>query len=160
MAALIVGMIGIGWYMTGLAKDSPLRNDLVGLHKSFGSLILILFCFRVVLRIVTKIPKLPAGIPWAEQKLAHLGHVALYLFMLIVPLSGYAMSNMYGFSVNMFGIAMPKLFSADKNLAHTAHEAHEILPYIFLVLIFFHVAAVIKHRFFDKSGNDVLGRML
>lgn len=160
MALIILGMIGVGWYMSGLPKDGSLRNVLVDLHKSFGVLILILFFVRVAIRLATKIPPLPGTIPALQRKLAHLGHFMLYGLIFIVPLSGYAMSNMFGYRVKMFGLEMPKIFPDDKVIGRIAHEAHEILPYIFLAIIALHVAAVIQHHFFDKPENDILKRMV
>jgi cytochrome b561 len=160
MALFIIGMIAVGWYMHSLPRNDDLKNTLVGLHKSFGALILILFFVRVFLRFATKIPPLPKTIPPIERKLAHLGHGILYILIGIVPFSGYAMSNLHGSDVNLFGIKLPRLFLENKEFAHLSHEAHEILPYILLAIIIIHIAAVIKHRFFEKPQNNVLKRML
>lgn len=160
MALMILGMIGVGWYMEDLPRENPLKGQLVGLHKSFGALALILFFVRAALRLATKVPPLPETIPVIQRFLAHAGHKLLYLLMFIVPLSGYAMSNLYGYGVKMFGIEMPKLFPEDKELASFVREAHEILPYILLGVVVLHVGAVIQHRFFDKKENDVLNRMV
>jgi cytochrome b561 len=160
MALTIIAMIGVGWYMTELPKEGSLKNVLIGLHKSFGALLLILFFVRIALRFTTKIPALPVGIPKIQKKLAHLGHFMLYVFMLIVPLSGYAMSNLYGYDVSMFGIPLPKLFAENKDLGKLAREAHGIIPYVLLAIVVLHVAAVIQHHFLDKKENDVLKRMV
>lgn len=160
MAVLIICMICLGWYMSDLPKEDPLKGVLVGLHKSFGVLLLVLFLLRVVSRVVLVIPPLPDTMALVERRLAHVGHGTLYILMAVIPLSGYAMSNMYGYGVSVFGLAMPKLFPANKELAAIAREAHELLPYVLLVVLIIHVAAVIKHRFFDKPENNVLGRML
>lgn len=160
MAIIILSMIACGWYMSELPKEDPMRSTFYGLHKSFGVVILILFFVRVVARLITKAPELPVGIPKLQQKLALLGHKLLYLFMFIVPLSGYAMSNLHGYAVKMFGMSMPKIFPDNKALGGVAHEAHEILPYVLLAIVVLHAVAAVQHRFFDKPGNDVLGRML
>ncbi len=160
MALLILGMIAAGWYMAGLPKDDALKAPLTNLHKSFGTLALILFFVRLVIRLATKAPPLPETIPAIQRLLAHLGHAGLYVFMFIVPLSGYAMSNLYGYGVKMFGMEMPRLFSANKEFAALARESHGILPFLLLGLIALHVGAVVQHRFFEKPENDVLKRML
>jgi len=160
MALLIMGMIGIGWYMAELPRENPLKGTLVGLHKSFGALLLILFFVRVGIRFATAIPELPQTMQLLERRLATIGHKLLYVFIGIVPLSGYAMSNFYGYGVSLFGLPLPKIFPENKELAGLAHEAHEVLPYILLVIIVVHVAAVIRHRFFDRPENDVLPRIL
>lgn len=159
MALLILGLIAVGWYMTGLDKTDENRYTFYGWHKSFGVVVLLLFGVRLVLRFTTHIPSLPAGLkPW-EWKLSKLTHGLLYLFMLAVPLSGYAMSAAGGHGVKLFGIPMPSLFPEDKTIAGIAHEAHEIIPYILLGLVVLHIAGALKHRFMDAPENNVIRRM-
>jgi cytochrome b561 len=160
MAIIIIGMIGIGWYMSDLPRENPLKGTLIGIHKSFGVLILILFFVRIFFRLATAIPPLPETIRLMERRLAGVGHKALYVFIGIVPLSGYAMSNLYGYGVSLFGIPLPKIFPENKELAALAREAHEILPYILLGIIIVHIAAVVRHRFFDRPENNVLSRIV
>ncbi len=161
MAILILGMIAVGWYMVGLQKDAPIREVLYFIHKSFGVTVLFLVILRVILRLFTTVPALPDSIPVLERKAAHLAHYSIYLFMFIVPITGYMMSNMFGRSVSWFGITMPQVFASNRELGGFAREMHEILPYVFLAVIFLHAAGALKHRFFDKNPkNDVLSRML
>jgi cytochrome b561 len=80
--------------------------------------------------------------------------------MLIVPLSGYLMSNSYGFEVKIFGIILPNLISQSIDLARIFAEIHEISAFSLAGLIVLHIVAVIKHRFFDQKENDILKRML
>jgi len=161
MAVMILGLIVLGWFMQGLDKDVSYRNDLYGLHKSFGVTVLFLVVLRVALRISTVIPPLPETLPKFIRKVAHLVHHIIYLFIFAVPISGYMMSNMFGYGVSWFGISLPKLFSPNKEIGGLAHEAHAILPYMLLALVTLHVAGAIKHKFFEKDKrNDVLKRML
>lgn len=161
MAIIVLSLIGIGWYMTELEKDAPIRDTIYFIHKSFGVTILLLFFVRVTVRLCVKVPTLPLTIPVYERIAAHTTHFLIYLFIFIVPLSGYMMSNMFGMQVNMFGIHMPQIFAADREMGRIAREAHEILPYLFLGLIFLHVAGALKHKLLDKNPeNDVLKRML
>ena len=48
MAFLLIGMIALGWYMSELAGDDPLRGTLISLHKSFGVTIFILVFIRYI----------------------------------------------------------------------------------------------------------------
>jgi cytochrome b561 len=159
MALLILGMIAVGWYMTGLPDKDPLRGTLYPLHKSLGILLLALVALRVALRFSTPIPPLPAGIPPRERLAAKAGHVLLYLGMIVVPLTGVVMSVAGGYGIAFFGIPLPAFMDVDKPLAHDARELHELLPYILLGVIALHVAGALKHRFFDAPENDVLKRM-
>ncbi len=161
MAAIILFLIGLGIYMADfLSKEAPNRMDVYNLHKSLGALVLALVVVRIVNRLIYKAPEMPKTLLKSEKILAHLTHAALYLLMIFVPLSGYLMSNLFGYPVGFFGIELPKIAETNLELAGFFHEAHEVLPYVLLGLIALHVLAVIKHRFFDKPENDVLKRML
>ncbi|MEI6730443.1 MAG: cytochrome b, partial [Pseudomonadota bacterium] len=148
MAVIIISMIILGIYMGDVDKENPLRMQLYNIHKSFGVTVIFLFALRVAVRLAStaKIPKLPEQIPQLEVRFAHLGHFAIYALMFAVPISGYAMSNSYGYPVKWFTIEMPKLFADDKAFGGLAAQAHEFLAFTLLAVIVIHFAAVIKHR--------------
>ena len=161
MGAMILAAIAIGWFMTGLDSEvSTYKYDLYDAHKAFGALLLIMVIARFILRLVSPIPRLPKTVPSYEKGLSHATHWSIYLFMLLVPLSGYLMSNASGRPISMFGIPMPALIAHDPMLAQQLHEIHIYIPYILLALIAVHLIAVIRHRWFDKPEHDVLKRML
>lgn len=161
MAAIILFLLGLGIYMTEfLPKDSPNHLQVYELHKSFGVVALTLIFIRIANRLIKKAPPLPQTMRKFEQILAHLGHLGLYVLMLVVPLSGFLMSNSFGFPVKLFGIELPMLISTNFDHGKIFAEAHELAAYALLALVVAHVAAVIKHRFFDKPENDVLKRMI
>ena len=158
MALLILGMIALGIYMTGLDDEDASRGDLYGLHKSFGALILFLVVLRFITRLRTAVPDLPKVIPARERKLGHATHYLLYVLMLAVPLVGIALSNSWGDPVHMFGLELPRLFPENKDIAPLVGEAHEILAFVLLGVVGLHVAGVIKHILFEKT--NLLTRML
>ncbi|MGB0361057.1 MAG: cytochrome b, partial [Endozoicomonas sp.] len=126
----------------------------------FGVLILFLFVIRLIMRHLSKVPELPKTMPVHEKKLGNLVHWLLYLLMLIVPLSGYLMSNFGGRNVPFFDFVMPNLVEKNDTLAGLFHEIHITIPYFMLGIIILHILGVIKHRFFDKPEHDVLRRMM
>lgn len=157
MAVIILSLLAMGLYMTGLEREDALRGTLYGLHKSFGVLVLLLLAVRLFLRVATHVPALPKLYPLWERGLAHLGHFALYLLMFGVPMAGIAMSNSGGHPVKFFGVVVPPLFEQNKEFGGLAHEAHWLLAYVLIGVIGLHLAGVIKHRFIDKQ--DILYRM-
>ncbi len=159
-AVIILGLIALGWYMTGLNNNVSYKYELYNLHKSFGVLILLLLPVRLIIRWTSRIPPLPKSMPLAEQRRGKLAHVLLYVFMFIVPASGYLMSDANGRSVPFFTIVMPTLIGKNSVLGGYLTDAHAILAYTFLALITLHVLAVIKYHFFDKPENDILHRMI
>jgi cytochrome b561 len=161
MAVLIIAILAIGIYMTEfLPKDSVNRSQIYSFHKSLGVMAIILIITRIINRFLNKAPNLPQSMAKAEKILAHLGHVGLYLLMIIVPVSGYLMSNSFGYAVSFFSLELPFVVEKNFELAKIFAEIHELSSYSILGLVAIHVLAVIKHRFFDKPENDVLKRMI
>ncbi|MFZ4702596.1 MAG: cytochrome b [Candidatus Methylumidiphilus sp.] len=147
-----------GPIMVDLDKTDPLRADLFGLHKSFGVIAIILLVARLRVRWRATLPALPASLQDWELTLAHWGHRGLYALMIITPIVGWADSNFHGRPVKLFGIPLPKLFPTIENIGTTPGLIHTVLAYTLLGLVAVHVAAVVKHRYFDKA--DVLRRMV
>lgn len=161
MAALILFMLGLGIYMDDfLAKDASNRMEIYSLHKSLGVVALIFIFIRIINRIIVKVPELPATLASHEKILSKIMHGLLYLLMLVVPSSGYLMSNFYGYPVMLFGLKMPFLVEKNPAIGKICAEIHEIGAFTLLACVVLHVAAVIKHRFFDSAENNVLGRMI
>ena len=161
MAARVLFMLALGIYMTEIMlKDAPNHLEVYNLHKSFGVMVLILVVIRIINRLIYKAPPLPGGLLKWEKIASHLGHFGLYVLMIFVPLSGYLMSNFFGFPVHFFQIEMPFLVERNFELGRLFSELHQLLAYLLLALVIIHVLAVIKHRFFDKPENDVLQRMI
>lgn len=161
MAVLILFLLGLGIYMTEfLSKEAPNRLEVYSFHKSLGVIALIFIFIRIINRLLVKAPALPKTMPKHEIILAHLGHFTLYVLMVLVPLSGYLMSNSFGYPVNLFSLELPSLVSTNFELGKVFSETHEVCAYSLLGVIVLHVVAVLKHHFFDKPENDVLKRMI
>ncbi len=161
MAIIIFAALALGVYMTDfLPKDATNRFQIYDLHKSIGVMALIFIAIRLVNRFINKAPELPIGLPKIEKLASHLVHIALYLLMIIVPLSGYLMSNSYGFEVHLFSITMPNIIAANPEIGGIFAKTHEIAAYSLIAALALHILGALKHRFFDKPENDVLKRML
>ena len=112
-------------------------NALVFSHVVFGVLILLLAIWRISIKIRRGSPALPAEESRIQQILAHATHGLLYLFMLLMPLSGMAA---------FFG------------QVEAAAEAHEVMKGALLLFFLLHFVGALYHRFILKSG--VMERML
>ena len=88
IALMIFGMLGFGFYMTGLDL-SPTKLELYSWHKWAGVTVFLLVLVRLAWRIGHRPPALPAHMPAIERLAAHAGHHLLYLLMLAIPLSGW-----------------------------------------------------------------------
>jgi len=88
-----------------------------------------------------------------ERLLAHGGHLALYLLMFAVPLTGWLMSSAYGFPVVFLQLVqLPDLIGQNEALAATLKTVHETLNWIMAACVVGHVLAAIKHHVIDKDG--------
>jgi cytochrome b561 len=161
MALLLLGLVVMGLYMTGL-PFSPQRLRLFNWHKWAGITALALAALRLAWRLARPAPALPAPVAAAMpgwQRRAHQGvHAALYGLLFAIPLLGWAYSSATGMPVVVFGVLpLPDLAPVDKALAATLKQAHHLAAYALVALVALHVGAALKHHFIHRDG--LLGRM-
>jgi cytochrome b561 len=111
-------------------------NPVVALHVFGGIAVLLFALWRLVLRQTRGVPPAPAEEPAPLRLAAHVGHLALYALMVLMPVSGAA--AWFG------GI-------------DTAAEVHEAMKPALLVLVGVHVAAAIWHQVWLK--DNLMARM-
>jgi cytochrome b561 len=160
MAVLIITLLSVGLWMSGLPNDYPGKFDSIyPMHKSFGILALILICIRLVERFrnFNLIPSLPDKIKKFDQKLSKAIHHSLYACMLLMPLSGYTMSVLGGHQVVFFGLELPSIFGESKDLSKVAWQIHGITGFTLIALIALHLAGNVKHFVLDKV--NLISRM-
>ena len=167
IAALILTNIGLAWYF--LSLPHALRSPPTQLHKSIGLTILMLSVIRVGWRLTHKPPPLPATMPTWERLAAQTLHTLFYVFILAMPLSGWALVSASPLikvhPTVLYGLAPFPAFpypGLDSDALHTARElagdTHETLAFLAYAMITLHVSAALKHQFVDR--DEVLGRML
>ncbi len=158
MAILLFGLLALGFYMHDLPL-SPEKLQLYSWHKWAGVTAFLLVLVRLAWRVAHRPPALPASMPKLMQLAAHAGHLALYLLMLAIPLSGWLMSSAKGFQTVWFGVLpIPDLLEKNKELGAQLAEVHEALAILFILTLLAHIGAALKHHFIDK--DDILTRML
>lgn len=158
MAALLVGMIGVGLYMVELPKRTPEVAYYYNLHKSFGLVALLLLVVRAVWRWRTPPPS-SSGLHrtnW-QSKAAQISHRLLYACMLLMPLSGFAGSSFGKYPVKFFGYALPRIGSENAALQAFFRQAHEMMAWLLCALIALHLVGVLFHL--ATSGKGILRRM-
>ena len=158
MALLLFGLLALGFIMTEMPL-SPQKLQVYSWHKWAGVTAFVLLLVRVSWRITHRPPPLPWQMGKLQQAGAHLGHLALYALMILLPISGWLMSSAKGFQTVWFGVLpIPDLLGKDKALGDLLEEVHESLSWLLIVLLVVHVVAALKHHFIDK--DDILTRML
>jgi cytochrome b561 len=125
-------------------------------HKSTGVVVFLLALLRLVLHFTSKSPSAPAEISTGIYRLSQGVVFLLYLMMILVPISGYALSNLHGYSVDLYGLPLPEFFPKNLNWEKYSSLAHEYLAYSFLGLFLLHLAGVIKHHI---QGVEILRRI-
>lgn len=161
LAAMILGSLCFGWYMSGL-PFSPQRLKFYNWHKWAGVTILALSIARLAWRLGHRPPaysaRVQAGTPSWQMRAAEATHAAMYALFFIVPLVGWAYSSAAGFPVVWFGVLpLPDFVPKDEALAELIKPWHGIAAYTLLALVVAHVAAALKHHFVDRDG--LLARM-
>lgn len=129
------------------------------LHKPLGFTALVLIVVRVVWTLTGRRPRLPNNMSAREVFLSKAAHIALYALMLIVPFSGWFMSQYADSTVNYFGLfEIDNLVAANKERVGQLHPVHVYLGLFTLALVVFHIAAALFHQYVRR--DDVLVKML
>ncbi len=158
VAVLIFGLLGLGFYMTGL-ELSPTKLQLISWHKWAGVTTFALVVVRLAWRVTHRPPALPDYMSALERFAAHAGHHLLYVLMVAIPLSGWLMSSAKGIQTVWFGVLpIPDLLAKDKALGDLLRTVHMILNFVLIAVLLGHIGAALKHHFINK--DDVLTRML
>lgn len=154
---LIIAVYALMEFKGIYPKDSPERALMKSLHFSIGISVLVLTLARIVVRILTKVPPIVPEPPAKQQLLAKLVHLALYGFLIAMPVIGMLMINSHGHNAHVWGIELPALIGEDKSLGRLFHEMHEVIANIGYLLIGTHAAAGIYHH--HKMKDNTLLRM-
>lgn len=153
----IIGMIAVGWYM-GSMDNSDLKWQVYGLHKATGVVLLGLVGIRLGWRLLNIQPALPATMPQWQVIIHKLNLLVLYVTMVIMPVSGFLMSYLGGYSINVYGLfTINPLTNPNRVLGGICHDIHEVSAYVLTAAIIAHVGASLYHFFVVK--DNVLQRM-
>jgi cytochrome b561 len=159
---VIVALLIVQVTLAEMADDLPLgvrKLSLLARHKSVGITILVLVILRLAWRSANVNPPLPDNLKPYERKAARFTHVALYVLLAAMPLSGWMMSSARGFPVSWFGFfTLPDLVPKNRALYDWLMLTHHTLAWVLFAVIALHVAGALKHHFVHK--DDVLKRML
>jgi cytochrome b561 len=159
IALLIVCGFALGWVMTDIPGLTPTKLRYYSWHKWIGVTVFALAALRIVWRVTHAAPPLPRGMAAWQRAAAQAVHVLLYALMIVIPLSGYLYSSAANVPVVYLGIVpLPRLIAPDPTLKALFKAVHIALNYGLLVLVALHVAAAVKHQWFDRDG--LLSRMI
>jgi cytochrome b561 len=154
MFVLFAIIFVLGVVMVEFKESEPWA--LYSFHKETGVLVFLLVLLRLMARWITKVPEHPADISPTEHRVAQIVVFMLYLLMILVPISGYALSNIHGHEVHFYGLTLPTLFPELPEWKKTIGLIHYYLAYTFLGVFLLHLVGVIKHH---VAGLEILRRI-
>jgi cytochrome b561 len=164
--AILVNLVLAFW--ANRAPDEWVR-PMIDTHKSLGITVLGLVLLRILWRLSHKPPPIPEAYPPWERRAAHAAHAAIYVAILVVPLSGWMHDSAWKaaashplslfYVVPWFRIgAIESLDPDTKEAAHTLlGNVHFALGYILIALLVLHIAGALKHQWLD--GEKELQRI-
>ncbi len=158
VAILVLGMLSLGFFLSDLPGAYKLSAYMM--HKSIGLTILTLMLLRVIWVLLQGKPKLPETLPLWERVLARGVQHALYVFLILMALSGWLMataSNRIPVYFGWFRVPFPGLSPSD-TLARFMNQTHGVIAWVLLALVSLHIAGALKHALIQK--DDLLKRML
>ena len=171
IALAILAMLAIGLTMVRLLHMPGYQLTgfkLFQLHKSIGITILALALLRLVWRLTHRAPPLPADMPPIEKVAAEGTHVLLYMFMLGMPLVGWAYVSASPFTVPtvLYGVIpwphigfLAGLPAASKAaVAPVLRNLHDYGAYALILFVALHAGAALRHYFVQH--DTILQRMI
>ncbi len=151
MAVCIISMLFIGVGM--LSTVTPKYLDLVSIHKPLGIAILILALLRLIVRLRSGAPGLPADLPAPMKLAAILTHYALYALMIAMPLLGWAMLSAAAYPIQLFpGVFLPPILPQSDGLHTLLWNLHRALAFVLFAVILLHLAAALFHALIRRDG--------
>jgi cytochrome b561 len=167
MALLILVTALLGLYAASFERTDMTRMPWVEAHKSCGLIALALAALRILWLLHSPAPRAASSLKNWERRAAWLSHRALYLLLLVIPITGFLLSQTAGREVTIFGVVtIPQLVPIDLSVPAAERPLmglwvflhKEVLDLVLLTLVSVHVFAVIKHQFFDREPG-ILRRM-
>jgi len=129
-----------------------------GIHMALGVAILALATLRMAWRLLELAPERPAAMKSYEIAIARVAHVAFYVLLFAIPLSGWALATVSDQGLSFLGWFDLPQFSPLNLRKDQLEEVHEVLFNLLVALAVLHVAAALKHQLIDRDG--VLRSML
>lgn len=156
-ALLIICMLFLGVSM--IQSLATWQNSAIKLHQSFGVLVLLLVCVRLINRLFIQTPALPSDLSALQHFAAKATQVLLYVLMIALPISGWLMRNAAGLPVSFFGVfQLPLLVSEGIESYGLYRELHGIIAWALFGVIVMHISAALHHGLIRQ--DSVLPSML
>ena len=139
-------------------KGSEPREAFKMWHFMLGLSVLGLVWLRIAARLLWAAPRASPGEANWRQVFARVTHLALYVFMIGMPVAGWLILSAEGKAIPFFGFELPALVGQNERLAEQTETIHELGGTIGYWLIGVHAAASLFHHYVLR--DRILARML
>lgn len=161
----VVGLLMIGSLIFGTILEemprSPDKFQLVGLHISFGLLVLVFALWRVAHRIKQGMLEPLGDVSAIQRKIGRFVMIFLLIGTVLMPVSGILMQFGEGRAIGLFGL---ELIAATGNeiewIEKVGHIGHGLGSKLLILAVVIHVLAAFKHLIINKDGTmaRILGK--
>ena len=152
LMAAVIGLAAISALVIDVMPDATAKTSMANLHFVLGSLVLALVGVRILFRLTTAVPALPADTHPHVAKAALIGHVGLYALMIGVPLIGLITAFYRGRGVDFGLFAIQSPFEANRPTSKFFKEIHELIAYGFFAAIGGHALFALWHHYILNDG--------
>ena len=153
-ALVIIGLFALGLWMVDLTYYDDWYRTAPNLHRSVGILLFIATVLRLAWTKTNVTPSVLQNHKTWERQAAHIAHVAMYVVLFAIMISGYLISTADGRSIHVFDwFEIPASLHGLKNQEDIAGEIHFILAVSLITLAAIHAAGALKHHFIDRDNT-------
>lgn len=156
MAIIFIAAWMIGFYsgnFLSYENDGSFKGDVITLHKNIATTIIFLVVIRLFWRYTHPVPQLPKTMSPAMKTFAHIGHLALYLILLAMPITGCLYSWSAGHPAPvLYLFNIPQLIGENPEVTAIVKPLHIYISWIAGFLVVGHLLAALKHHFIDKDN--------
>lgn len=150
VAALVLATWPLGFFIKFTKNEVTLDFYLV--HESLGFLVLWVMLLRVGNKLLVQAPH--AEGPAIERMAASTVHGLLYLFLIVMPVSGFLATNAHGFPLVWFGlIPVWSPLGKTPDIAWTLSSIHTWSAWTLLALFALHIGAVLLHHVIKRDNT-------
>lgn len=154
VAAGLIVQLALGWGSEAIDGDAGMR--LLRIHFQLGMVLLALMLLRLACRLVRRMPPADAGEPRWRRLAARSVHVALYLLLFLLPVSGYVIWIWMEAPLEVMGVLrVPRVFvppADDETWRAVAWYVHYACIWLLSALVALHVAAALWHQWVRRDG--------
>jgi cytochrome b561 len=157
-AALVLTMLPLGVVIAN-KWGGPWQDPLYNLHRSIGTVVMLVIIVRLGYRLTHKPLPLPDEIPPEQRIAARVTHWSLYALLVAQPFVGWAASSAYPAPVIVFGLfELPPIIAENRLLSDRLVVVHRSLALAIACLVALHIGAALYHHFVRRDA--ILMRMI